>query len=280
MKKDRTCKHCKKVFKNIDGKVFSNHMRWCDKNPNHKKYIEDNKKHFKKLVNEKYGELKKFKVICFKCKKHFEIEERIKQFPKKEKYFCSRKCANGKKWSEEDNIKKSISAKKSEKVKIANKKKRVGKERICKQCNKIFYNKNKTCFCNNKCRKQFNYKIRLSKNIYESYWQYRRDCNFNFNLKDYPNEFDFNLIKKYGWYKPKNRGDNLNGVSRDHIISVKYGFENNISPEIISHPANCQLMVHNENVKKYIDCDITIKELKEKINKWNKKYSYMGNITN
>ena len=28
---------------------------------------------------------------------------------------------------------------------------------------------------------------------------YRADCKFKFNLKDYPDEFDFDLIKQFGW---------------------------------------------------------------------------------
>ena len=49
---------------------------------------------------------------------------------------------------------------------------------------------------------------------------------------------------------------------------VKYGFENNISPEIISHPANCRLLKHRDNNKKNIKCDITIEELLNKIKNW------------
>lgn len=52
---------------------------------------------------------------------------------------------------------------------------------------------------------------------------YRLDASFNFNLKDYPDKFDFDLIKKYGWYSPTNKNNNLDGVSRDHVVSVKYG---------------------------------------------------------
>lgn len=102
------------------------------------------------------------------------------------------------------------------------------------------------------------------------------DCRFNFNLSDFKEEFDFSLIKKYGWYKPKNRGDNLGGVSRDHMISIVEGFEKKISPKIISHPANCKLMVHNDNIRKYKNSSITIDELLERIDKWNKKYGEWG----
>lgn len=102
---------------------------------------------------------------------------------------------------------------------------------------------------------------------------YRSDCSFKFNLADYPSEFDFTLIEQFGWYRAKNRGDNPNGISRDHLVSVKYGFDNNIDPKIISHPANCQLIRHNENVSKGIKCKISLEQLLEKINYWNNKYS-------
>ena len=101
---------------------------------------------------------------------------------------------------------------------------------------------------------------------------YRQACVFKFALNDYPDEFDFSLIEKYGWYRPKNRGNNLNGISRDHMVSVRYGFDNDIDPEIISHPANCQLMRHKENVSKHIYCEITLEELQERIEVWNNKY--------
>lgn len=106
----------------------------------------------------------------------------------------------------------------------------------------------------------------------EEYRDYRYACSFKFNLADYPGEFDFGLVEQYGWYAAKNRGDNLCGVSRDHIISVKYGFENNVDVSVISHPANCRLMVHNSNVSKGKKCGMTLEQLEEKIKWWNEKY--------
>lgn len=98
--------------------------------------------------------------------------------------------------------------------------------------------------------------------------RYRQLCEFKFSLKDYPNRFNFSLIEKYGWYKAKNRGDNPNGVSRDHMYSVKEGFINKIDPKIISHPANCELLVHKDNNKKKTASSITIEELLKRIEKW------------
>ncbi|CAK0751140.1 hypothetical protein CCP3SC1AL1_1830007 [Gammaproteobacteria bacterium] len=98
--------------------------------------------------------------------------------------------------------------------------------------------------------------------------RYRQLCEFKFNVFHFPNKFDLKLIEEFGWYKAKNRGDNPNGVSRDHMYSVKEGYLNNIDPYIISHPANCMLMKHNDNNKKNINCSISLEELNNKINKW------------
>jgi hypothetical protein len=99
--------------------------------------------------------------------------------------------------------------------------------------------------------------------------RYGRLCKFNFNLKKYPDEFDFDLIRKYGLYS----NNNLNGISRDHIISIDYGFKNNIDHNIINHPANCQLLKQNENASKHTNCGMTLDELEIKIFEWNKKYN-------
>lgn len=104
---------------------------------------------------------------------------------------------------------------------------------------------------------------------------YRADCAFKFNLSDYPDEFDFTLIEIYGWYKPKNRGDNLNGVSRDHAVSVRYGFDNDLPAEHLAHPAKCVLMQHGENVSKGKKITMSYEELLKRIEEWDKKYGLL-----
>lgn len=107
---------------------------------------------------------------------------------------------------------------------------------------------------------------------------YRRLCQFNFSISQFPREFDYSLVEEYGWYStPGSRKGvtNLNGISRDHIISVDYGWKNNIDPKIISHPANCQLMRHSENNKKKMACGITVEDLLLKIAEWDGKYPYI-----
>lgn len=106
----------------------------------------------------------------------------------------------------------------------------------------------------------------------QNYREYANSCRFRFSLNNYPDEFNFDLVKKYGWYRATNHGGNGEGVSRDHMISIKWGWINHISPEIISHPANCQLLMHKDNKGKGISCSLTLEQLEEKILLWNKKY--------
>ncbi len=125
-----------------------------------------------------------------------------------------------------------------------------------------------------KCRFCLDYKINKQRKIIcddckTSYYKfYRPLCEFDFRLEDYPDKFDFTLIDKHGKYSPSNKGNNLNGVSRDHLYSVRDGFVNKIDPEIIKHPANCGLLKHIDNNKKKTNSIITIEELKERIKNW------------
>jgi len=228
-----------------------------------------NDEKYKKAVNiginarfdKKLGILKQFLVSCEKCKNKFYVIEREFSFPKKEKYFCSRSCANSRIITDDHRKKTSETLKKNSITQIS-----------CLYCDMLFIPSNKKRkYCSLHCSSIHRKNIKR-KNILD-FKNYRADCSFKFNLKDYAEEFDFSIIEKYGWYKPKNRGNNLDGVSRDHIISVKYGFDNKISPSIISHPANCQIMKHTENISKYTKNNLTIEELIQKIEIWNKKYN-------
>jgi hypothetical protein len=201
-------------------------------------------------------------------------------FGKRNQSFCNRSCAvsytNKEKGSRSVECRKNISwgltgRKYIEPHMIAT---------TCKECIGEFeYIKTNTSrnkeFCSRSCSSRF-----FSKKRYKelrasrpALLTYREDCSFKFNLADFPDEFDMSLVEQYGWYKAKNRGDNLTGISRDHIISVRYGFDNNIDPVTIAHPANCQLMQHGKNVSKGTRCDLTIEELFVKIRQWDYKYN-------
>lgn len=87
----KKCKICQEEFDN-HGK-YANHIRW-----NHKEtsYYDEFKKDMSKITTDYYikifGEIKEFDVICNNCGKEFKIKER--ETKRKNKYFCSRSCAN------------------------------------------------------------------------------------------------------------------------------------------------------------------------------------------
>lgn len=134
----------------------------------------------------------------------------------------------------------------------------------CLECGKMLdYNIKHHIFCDNKCRRNYD-----RKELTE-FSKYKLDCKFKFSLNSYPNKFDFTLINEHGWYSAKNsKNPNLNGVSRDHMYSIYDGFKNNVDPYLISHPANCKLMIHPENNKKDRTSSITLEELISLVNKW------------
>jgi hypothetical protein len=142
----------------------------------------------------------------------------------------------------------------------------------CKNCGIDVKIKNRKLYCSNECKKEY-----FRKDM-DKFLIYKKDASFKFSLNQYPNEFDFSLIEKHGWYSPSNsKKPNTNGVSRDHMVSIREGFSLGIDPSLLAHPANCKLMVHNDNISKNKKCSLTIIELNDRINEWNIKYNILGN---
>jgi hypothetical protein len=165
--------------------------------------------------------------------------------------FCSKSCAakvTNKNRILSDETKNKI----AEKLKGKIRKPKIKKIRLCRNCSNEVLNKKIIC---DECKNNY-YKF------------YRPQCEFNFNINDYKDKFNISLVEQYGWYSPSNKGNNLNGVSRDHMYCVRDGFINKIDPEIIKHPANCMLMKHSDNNLKNYTSSITIEELLERIKKW------------
>lgn len=138
----------------------------------------------------------------------------------------------------------------------------------------LFCNKTQQWFSNRNPDGSFRRTSPYIKSVKDSYYSLAK---FKFNIYYYPEEFNLKLIDLYGWYtcpgkKRKNQPKNTNGVSRDHIISVNYGFMNNIDPRIISHPANCRIIRQSDNKKKSTKCELTLAQLLDKIKAWDKKY--------
>lgn len=111
-----------------------------------------------------------------------------------------------------------------------------------------------------------NYYTKIGKSITEKKLVYKKLCEFNFDVYQYPKIPNYNLLLDLGIYHPVNNKD---GVCRDHIISKEYGFRNNIDPSIISHPANCQFLTNYDNIKKGESSFLNLDQLIERIEKWN-----------
>jgi hypothetical protein len=272
-----SCIYCKEVksVKGIHTHVERSHFGSTKYSNGHngkyntKEFITKLKQSISQKNDTRLGEFKNFLVNCFKCKKVFSVLERELQFPLKEKYFCTRVCANSRTIT--DDQKKKVSSKLTGKPYVEP----IKVNTICIVCNNPFtyikhYTKKDKLFCSKTCTTRKSAELKRLQR--PALINYRADCAFKFNLSDFPDEFNFSLIEQCGWYRPKNRGNNLTGVSRDHMISVRYGFDNNIPTEHLSHPANCKLLQHGKNVSKGTKNSITYDELLIRIKEWDEKY--------
>lgn len=225
----------------------------------------------RKAKAEYNNEMHEHIFICEKCGVQFTKSITNRDYDKhKWPRHCSRRCANSRERTEE--FRATLRAKLSG-VRYINGVRTKPKSKVCKYCQAEFQYKPGTSrvFCSDECKQKY-MKVRRDTSKKRGYIAYKNACAFKFNLGDYPDEFDFELIRKYGWYQPTNRGNHPGGVTRDHIFSIFEGFKENISPDIISHPANCRLLLYAKNVSKNKKCDITIDELKERICRWELKY--------
>jgi hypothetical protein len=264
---ENICPYCGEVLM-MNKRSFANHVRWCKKNP---RYAEIKESCISKLKS-KPSKQKTYICQCEVCGKEYEVQctEHKHKLGKYRKTCCD-KCS-----------KQLTTLKTNNEIKIEKLKSHYISNILikkCEYCGEKYSTKKQTQkFCSIECatkHRSLKYYNNLSDRKLKHLYDY--NCRFQFALNSYPNEFDFSLIEKYGWYKAKNRGNNLNGISRDHIYSRDKGFENLIDPYIISHPANCQLLRHNDNASKHSDCDIELESLIEKIQKWNQKYGEYPN---
>ena len=214
------CKHCKQEFNFAKTAEKANHSRWCSKNPLADKYKSNAvlKAAVIDAKNRKYGNKKEFTVACVTCSANFGVIERERHFPAKEKYYCSRACANS----------HSVTDLHRNKTKASMRAfyQKVGRSldlmhKACLNCLAPFETIKQTKrFCSKECANA--HRRSVSRAQRPALTNYRADCAFAFNLKDYPEEFDFSLVEQHGWYSAANRGNNLTGVSRDHMVSVRY----------------------------------------------------------
>lgn len=81
-----------------------------------------------------------------------------------------------------------------------------------------------------------------------------------FSFTCYTTDKEKQLLEQYGVFNTKT---NTKGCVRDHLLSRRYGFDNNIATWIISHPANCEIVSNSENIRRANTNDnlITLEEL-------------------
>ena len=95
---------------------------------------------------------------------------------------------------------------------------------------------------------------------------YKKQCAFKFDPYSISEIPGYGKLLNLGIYHPIN---NPKGVCRDHIVSVEFGWRNNINPAIISHYMNCQFITNEENIKKGATCHMTIDVLLSRIKEHN-----------
>ena len=261
---DLECPYCHEHLY-CNKRTYANHLRWCKSNPKYEEILNSTKSKLRKQV-------KTYTLTCEVCGKEYQLELSENSYNKgKHKRTCSDECA------------KKLTAKHTNKTeknkKISEKLQKETNIHVCKNCGKTFIKNGQRSFCSLSCfneykRKQTSLKLMENGKLLELY---NKACSFQFSIRDFPNEFDIELLKNIGWYKAKNKGNNLNGVSRDHKVSKYYGFEHLIDPYIISHPANCKLLPHSENQSKNRYCSISVDELLNNIQEWNKIYGIYPN---
>lgn len=100
----------------------------------------------------------------------------------------------------------------------------------------------------------------------------RNRFKFTFNIYKYPDLFDLELLDEVGFFAPGGRAGkwNLDGLSRDHKISVNEAIKNNYDPFYIKHPLNCALIPHKENNKKHTTSSIKYSELVQQVDMFEK----------
>ena len=251
--KKQICKHCNIEF-NVAPKVFSNHVRWCN-------------------CSNRSTQLFQPLCSCIICKKemtssslynHMSIHT-IKTYCKEcslpiyspNKQFCNRSCAG-----KYNNAKKDYTKIKSG----PNKQKQIEIPLITK----VYL-----CTCKVSGIQWYSSTRKLiHPSIINTKQQYSYQCRFTFSLSQYPDWFTYasELITKFGWYSASNKGNNLTGCSRDHLYSVYDGFINNVSPLLLSHPANCEIVPHRHNQIKHKSSKITLNELLLRIQKFEERY--------
>lgn len=125
----------------------------------------------------------------------------------------------------------------------------------CRVCEKLIISRYQKKYCDE-------HGEQYSHNGRAKYW-------FTFKLSEYPDLFDFELIRKYGM-RSRDKS-NIGGVVRDHKVSVADAIKNNYDPRYIKHPLNCELLLNGDNARKHAKSSITYDELVTLVDEYERK---------
>lgn len=97
--------------------------------------------------------------------------------------------------------------------------------------------------------------------------RYRYLASFKITPQNIKRIKGYHLFEDVGLYHPT---ENPNGVVRDHRLSVKFGFDNKIDPDIVGHVANCEFLKFSDNGAKSSTCSVSLSLLQDEIKAWTK----------
>jgi predicted nucleic acid-binding Zn ribbon protein len=142
------------------------------------------------------------------------------------------------------------------------------KKFCCQSCSAIYTNKIRDKTSRRKQRESLLKTLKITgKARTREKETYKRNCAFK-KWTDYDllkikgNE----LLAEYKMYCPNK--NIIVGVVLDHMYSISDGYKNKIDPNIIAHPANCEIMLNEKNCKKGSKSSISYQELLDRIKSW------------
>jgi hypothetical protein len=130
---------------------------------------------------------------------------------------------------------------------------------VCAVCQTAFRARGNTKYCSSLCKAKGGIK------------PYRRACKFKISKTTYPELFDTALLEKHGWYRAANHplGYNPRGATWDHLFRIEDGFRAGVDPDIMSHPANAEMISWEDNFARK-NSKLTLDELMQRIDAWKK----------
>lgn len=106
---------------------------------------------------------------------------------------------------------------------------------------------------------------------YERKRKYTSNSKEYFSYREYIEvETNKNYIKYFYFINPNKLKRSFRDYHVDHKFSVMEGFKNNVNPNIIAHPVNLQMLYWSANISKKDNSCISLQELYDAYNKFNK----------